>query len=55
VALAAAFLTLPVLAGTPERLIEGCGKWIVIAGVLELLSVLGFVLVFKLVFGARMS
>jgi len=53
--LAAAFLTLPALAGTPERLIKGCGKWIVIAGVLELLSVLGFVVVFKLVFGARMS
>ena len=54
-ALAAAFLTLPALAGTPARLIEGCGTWIVIAGVLELLSLLGFVLVFKLVFGARMS
>src|SRR5579862_8671690 len=55
VALAATFLTLPALAGTPERLIEGCGKWIVIGVVFELLSVFGFGLVFKLVFGARMS
>jgi uncharacterized membrane protein YbhN (UPF0104 family) len=36
-------------------LIAGCSKWIALAGVLELLSMLGFVLVFKLVFGARMS
>jgi uncharacterized membrane protein YbhN (UPF0104 family) len=54
-ALAAAFLALPALSGTPERLIEGCGRWIALAGLLELLSVLGFVLIFKLVFGARMS
>ena len=54
-ALAGAFLALPALAGTPERLIEGCGRWIALGGFLELLSVLGFVLVFKLVFGARMS
>jgi uncharacterized membrane protein YbhN (UPF0104 family) len=53
--LAAAFLTLPALARTPERLVEGCGKWIAIAGALELLSLLGFVVTFKLVFGARMS
>jgi len=55
VAVAAGFLALPALTGAPERLIESCGKWILIAGVAELLSVLGFVLVFKLVFGARMS
>src|SRR3984893_10628029 len=52
---AAAALALPALAGAPARLIEGCGKWIATAGVLELLSVLGFVVVFTLVFGAHMS
>jgi uncharacterized membrane protein YbhN (UPF0104 family) len=55
VAVAAGFLALPALTAHPERLIEGCGKWILIAGVSELLSVLGFVLVFKLVFGGHMS
>jgi uncharacterized membrane protein YbhN (UPF0104 family) len=55
VGLAAAFLAVPALTGAPERLIAGCGKWIVIAGSFELLSVLGFVLLFKLVFGPRMS
>jgi uncharacterized membrane protein YbhN (UPF0104 family) len=45
----------PALAGLPERLIEGCGKWIAIAGVFELLSGLGFVVVFKLVFAASTS
>jgi uncharacterized membrane protein YbhN (UPF0104 family) len=39
----------------PARLIAGCATWIGLAGLLELLSMLGFVLVFKLVFGARMS
>src|ERR1700730_7967357 len=55
VALVAAFLAVPPLAGGPARLIDGCGKWIAVAGFLELLSVLGFVVVFKLVFGAHMS
>lgn len=36
-------------------MIEGCAKWIGLAGALELLSVLGFVVVFKLVFVARMT
>lgn len=47
---AAAFLVVPSLAGVPARLVEGCGKWIAAAGLLELLSVLGFVVFFKLVF-----
>jgi uncharacterized membrane protein YbhN (UPF0104 family) len=55
VAVAAVFIVAPALAGVPARLIEGCGKWIAVAGVFELLSILGFVLVFKLVFGARMT
>lgn len=52
---AIAFLAVPTLAGVPARLIEGCAEWITLAGILELLSVLGFVVVFKLVFGARMT
>jgi hypothetical protein len=50
-----AFLAVSSLAGVPARVIEGCAKWIGLAGALELLSVLGFVVVFKLVFGARMT
>jgi uncharacterized membrane protein YbhN (UPF0104 family) len=49
------FLAIPPLAHAPARLITGCATWIGLAGLLELLSMLGFVLVFKLVFGARMS
>lgn len=56
VALAAvAFLVVPALAGIPGRLIEGCGRWIATAGVLELLSAVGFVAVFKLVFAGPVS
>ena len=50
-AIAAAFLVLPALAGVPARLVEGCGKWIATAVVLELLSAAGSVVLFKLVFG----
>src|SRR5437764_1032764 len=35
--------------------LAGCGVWTGLAGGLEALSVLGFLFVFKLVFGARMS
>jgi uncharacterized membrane protein YbhN (UPF0104 family) len=52
---AAAFLVVPALAGVPARLIEGCAKWIVTAVVLELLSALGFVVFFKLVFAGPIS
>jgi uncharacterized membrane protein YbhN (UPF0104 family) len=49
-AVAVVFLGIPALAGVPARLIEGCGRWIAGAAVLELLSVAGFVIFFKLVF-----
>jgi uncharacterized membrane protein YbhN (UPF0104 family) len=52
---AAAFLAVPVLAGVPARLVRGCGNWIAIAGALELLSAVGFVVLFKLVFAAPIS
>jgi uncharacterized membrane protein YbhN (UPF0104 family) len=52
VAVAIVFLGLPALAGVPAKLVEGCGDWIVTAGVLEVLSILGFVVIFKLVFAA---
>jgi uncharacterized membrane protein YbhN (UPF0104 family) len=55
VAIAIAIPAVPLLAHLPARLIAACGGWLAIAGVLELLSMLGFVLAFKLVFGARMS
>jgi uncharacterized membrane protein YbhN (UPF0104 family) len=51
----AAFLLVPAFAGVPARLVQGCGKWIAIAGVFELLSAVGFVIIFKLVFAARIS
>jgi uncharacterized membrane protein YbhN (UPF0104 family) len=54
-AVAAAVLVVPALAGFPARLIEACAAWIVTAGVLELLSALGFVVLFKLVFAAPIS
>jgi hypothetical protein len=52
VAVAIAFLGLPALAGVPAKLVEGCGDWIVTAGVLEVLSILGLVVILKLVFAA---
>jgi uncharacterized membrane protein YbhN (UPF0104 family) len=52
---AAVFLALPALAGVPARLVDGCGDWIAVAGVLELLSAVGFVVLFKLVFAAPIS
>jgi uncharacterized membrane protein YbhN (UPF0104 family) len=50
-----AFLAIPQLAHVPERLVAACAKWIAVGAVLELLSVLGYILVFALVFCARMS
>jgi uncharacterized membrane protein YbhN (UPF0104 family) len=52
---AAAFLAVPALAGVPARLVRGCGKWVAIAGALELLSAVGFVVLFKLVFAAPIT
>jgi uncharacterized membrane protein YbhN (UPF0104 family) len=49
------FLIISELAGVPARVIAACLGWLVVAGVLELLSMVGFVVVFKLVFGGRMS
>lgn len=54
-AIAAAFLLLPTLAGVPRQLIRGCGGWIALAGALEILSGLGFVVVWKLVFAPRVG
>jgi uncharacterized membrane protein YbhN (UPF0104 family) len=51
----AVFLALPALAGVPARLVDGCGDWIAAAGVLELMSAVGFVVLFKLVFAAPIS
>jgi uncharacterized membrane protein YbhN (UPF0104 family) len=51
-AIAVAFLALPPLARLPARLIAACAMWIALAGVLELLSILGYIVVFKLVFGS---
>jgi uncharacterized membrane protein YbhN (UPF0104 family) len=55
VSVAVAFLAVPALAGTPARLIKGCARWITIAGALELLSAVGFVVFFKLVFAGAVS
>jgi uncharacterized membrane protein YbhN (UPF0104 family) len=55
IAVAAAALIVLALAAVPARLIEACAAWIVTAGVLELLSALGFVVFFKLVFAVPIS
>jgi uncharacterized membrane protein YbhN (UPF0104 family) len=54
-AISAAFLAVPALAHVPPRLVTACAKWIALAVALELLSILGFVLVFALVFGRRLG
>lgn len=54
-AIALAFLEVPALAHVPARLVAGCAGWIAFAGALELLSMVGFIVVFKLVFGVRLS
>src|ERR1700758_3715695 len=50
-ALAAAF-ELPALARVPGQVLGACAGWITLAIVLELLSIAGFVVTFKLVFAA---
>jgi uncharacterized membrane protein YbhN (UPF0104 family) len=52
---AAAFLVVPTIAAVPARLVEGCAAWIVTGAALELVSALGFVVFFKLVFAAPIS
>lgn len=54
-ALAAAFLVVPPLSHLPARLVAGCATWVGIAALLELLSVLGFVVAFALVFGRGLT
>ena len=54
-AVAATFLVLPTVAAVPARVVEGCATWIVTGAGLELLSALGFVVFFKLVFAAPLS
>ena len=48
-------LAVPALSGVPARLVKGCADWIISAGMLELLSAVGFVVFFKLVFAAPLS
>jgi len=50
-----AFLAAPPLVRTSSRALAACAKWISVAAGFELLSMLGFVLVFGLVFGASAS
>jgi glycosyltransferase 2 family protein len=47
----AAFLLLPALAGVPQRLATGCGRWLALGALFELLSAAGFVVAFRLSFG----
>ena len=48
-------LAAPSLTHLPARLLAGCPKWVAFAAVLELLSILGFIASFALMFGARMT
>jgi uncharacterized membrane protein YbhN (UPF0104 family) len=50
-----ALLAVPPLTHLPARLVAGCPKWIALAVLLELGSILGFVGCFALVFGAGMT
>jgi uncharacterized membrane protein YbhN (UPF0104 family) len=52
---AGAALELPELARVPTELIAACTGWITLALLLELLSIAGFAVAFKLVFGAGLS
>ena len=49
------FLEVPAVTHVPARLIAGCAVWIGLAAGLELLSVVGFIVTFKLVFGAGLG
>src|ERR1700730_15049874 len=48
-------LSLPTLAGLPLAPLSGCWRWIAVAAALELVSLVGFVVVFKLVFCGRLG
>jgi uncharacterized membrane protein YbhN (UPF0104 family) len=54
-AIAVGFFAIPALAGLPARLVAACLGWTAIAAGLELLSIGGFILIFRLVFAARMN
>jgi uncharacterized membrane protein YbhN (UPF0104 family) len=54
-AFALAMLSLPTIAGLPLAPLSGCGRWIALAAALELIALVGFVVVFKLVFCARQN
>jgi uncharacterized membrane protein YbhN (UPF0104 family) len=54
-AFALGLLSLPTIAGLPLAPLSGCGRWIALATALELISLLGFVVVFKLVFCAHLD
>ena len=53
--LAVAVLAVRPLEALPARLVAGCPTWIGVAGAFELLSAVGFVVVFKLVFGSGLD
>jgi uncharacterized membrane protein YbhN (UPF0104 family) len=55
VAFALALVSLPTIAGLPLAPLSGCGRWIALAVALELISLTGFVAVFKLVFCPRLG
>jgi uncharacterized membrane protein YbhN (UPF0104 family) len=55
VAFALALVSLPTIAGLPLAPLSGCGRWIALAVALELISLTGFVTVFKLVFCPRLG
>ncbi len=48
-------LAAPSLTHLPARLLAGCPKWAALAVVFEMLSILGFIASFPLMFGARMT
>jgi uncharacterized membrane protein YbhN (UPF0104 family) len=50
-----AFLAVPSLTHLPAQLVGGCPKWIALAVVLELVSIVGFIASFALVFGGGMT
>jgi hypothetical protein len=54
-AFALGLLAVPTLAGLPLAPLSGCARWIALAAALELISLVGFVVVFKLVFCAGLS
>jgi uncharacterized membrane protein YbhN (UPF0104 family) len=53
--IAFAVVALSQLTGAPGRILAACLGWTAFAGALELLSIAGFVLIFRLVFGGGMS